>query len=320
MSWFKKIVSRILGDEIEETSTKYNENYNGDQQYKSFDQFENEYDDENEEETKYIDDYRQPRQGSNPNYINQRESFKFPLIPDESNRNDVPWMEDEYVQPVRNQQMEQTPYQNEQKPLHLSERRRPEQYSPFVREPRGLRGVVEKPSRENYNPFNPGGTKKITPQTKIRPSFEEKQVKKVVKDNIKTVNTESKSKKVNTDSKPKKVNTDSKPKKVNTPEEPVKKKFIPTRVPSPIYGFQTPPKRNSSIHELLEEKGQKTEKRENYITLENTAFKEVAASTQQVEKIEETVSNATNSSKMPSVEEDKTILFKLKRFQLKKVQ
>ncbi|MGX9135598.1 DNA translocase FtsK [Rummeliibacillus sp. JY-2-4R] len=307
MSWFKKIVSRILGDEIEETSTKYNDNYNGDQQYKSFDQFENDYDYENyenEEETRYIEDYHQDRtqvQGQNPNYMNGRESFKFPIIQDEGNRNNVQngnsskWMnQEEYVQPVSKQQVKQTHNQDEQKPLHLSDRRRPEQYSPFVREPRGLRGVVEKPSRENYNPFNPGGTKKLAPQPKSRPIVQAKPEKKIIKDPVKTVNIESKAIKVI---------------EVNTPEEP-KKKFIPTRVPSPIYGFQTPPKRNNNIYDLLDEKEKNTEKK-NDVTLKNTAWGEVAASSPQlVEKTEETVSNSIDKSKVPPIEDTEKVVVK----------
>ncbi|WP_397539644.1 DNA translocase FtsK [Rummeliibacillus pycnus] len=314
MSWFKKIVSRVLGDEIEETSIKNNDNnnINDEQLYKSFDQYENNY--EYEEETPYIEnDYQQqPRQqvqSTEPNFIRRRESFNFPMIPDENNRTfqgarptessskqiqnrkvELPdWMQpEELARPVQKQQATQAQYQEPRKPTN----QRPEQYSPFTREPRGLRGVVEKTSRENYNPFNPSGIKNSKPQRKekIPEKIPEKKPEK----------------------KPQNLVVEELVKQSYTPQ---KKKFVPTDVPSPIYGFQKRPKRESNIYDLLDEKENGKEQSSEQKSQEKAALEEVAATTLQLEKIEEPSTNSTSllntspstSESVPKVEEDTLI-------------
>lgn len=236
MSWFKKIVSRILGDEIEETSTKNNanNNYNEEQQYKSFDEYENGYEYEYEQENLNIEDnyvFQQPKQSvqsAEPHFIRKRESFKFPMIPDENTRKeqrdaqnkevDIPnWIhQEELNRPLR----KQNPLKTEDlQPQTFNSR--PRQYSPFVREPRGLKGVVPKTSREDYNPFNPNSIQHLH-------------------SNKKDTMTKSNDKVIIEPVKPSYV--------------PKKKKFVPTEVPSPIYGFQKRPKKGRSIYDLLDEK------------------------------------------------------------------
>lgn len=290
MSWFKKIVSRILGDEIEEPSAKnnMNNNDNNEDQYKSFEQFENDYE---YEEIKYEDEYIQQQQRKQarsvePNFIKKRESFKFPLIPDENeqygdetgftkssskqqaqqeNMTFPDWVSpNKSVRPVRKEASNQVQHERSyQAAQHMDQR--PEMYSPFAREPRGLKGVVEKTSRENYNPFNPNGTKSLNPSKKYTPQ-QNRVEKKAVSEPVK-------------------------PSYV-----PKKKKFVPTEVPSPIYGFQKPPKRGRSIYDLLDEKQKEKEQSSGKVDFRN----EIAATTVKAS------SNQKNTESISSAMVDET--------------
>lgn len=306
MSWFKKIISRVLGDEIEETSAKNNANNynNSEEQYKSFDQIENEYEVETqyiENNYKYEQQYENQRQSSQqvpssePQFIRRRDSFKFPVIPDEHNAGDFStkstetsnkqsqnrnvelpdWMQQEQsIRPMQQEQSTKVQYEQPRQPTY----KRPEQYSPFAREPRGLRGIVEKKSRENYNPFNPSGIKNPNSQRKNNVSSplvtKNQDVDEVVKQSY----------------------------------IPKKKKFVPTEVPSPIYGFQKRPKKERNIQELLDEKN-KEQKNQQEIALQ-----EVAATSLLEEKNKETSTIPTSMQYAtpatdrdePKVEEDHT--------------
>lgn len=291
MSWFKKIVSRILGDELEDSSTVNTNNYNNEEQYKSLDQFENDYEYEkgtryNEDE--YIEDPYSQQKMQNVESERKRESFKFPLIPDENNIkgrvNKVPPNNQQHQQKdmdlpnwtqsmgqvspalkqIKSQGKPRNPFTTTQPNHH-----RPEAYSPFVREPRGLRGVVEKTNRENYNPFNPNGTRSLK-QKDSEPKQNSNLDKNVV---------------------------NSKP--VTPSYVPKKKKFVPTDVPSPIYGFQKRPKPGRDIYDLLNEK-------EMELPSKSAVQNEVAATTvaETESSISSIVKNTENTIAATSVEEE----------------
>ena len=137
------------------------------------------------------------------------------------------WLQSkELVRPVSKRTNKQA---NTQNPFLAKQgnNQRPEAYTPFAREPRGLRGVVEKTNRENYNPFNPNWTKSLNQKNPI-----EKQSNDL---KTKTIKSES----------------------VTPSYVPKKKKFVPTDVPSPIYGFQKRPQQGRDIYDLLDKKEKK---------------------------------------------------------------
>lgn len=258
MSWFKKIVTRILGDEAEETPGKnqtYNE-YEEDQPYQSYDQFEEnnseDYYNENEYDyTAYRDEMIETEQSQEPH-----PSFNFPMVSDEyvkeSNEEEaedynIPSAETSghFEQPRQQTKIHSTWQDRQQSTV------RPKDYSPFSREPKGLKGVVEKQSRENYNPFRSSNSKPIKPAHepyKQEMKYEKKAFKQETKYEKKAIYP-SQEKEINKDREKEKADT----KQVDYP---VKKKFVPTDVPSPVYGFKRP-KRPKDIQKLIDEKEKK---------------------------------------------------------------
>lgn len=116
----------------------------------------------------------------------------------------------------------------------------PADYSPFGQQPQGLIRTVQRVSRERYNPFTETGVapeirkprvqhaapiEAAKSQSTSQPHFEPKK-QEPIKPPIKAAH-----------------ELYVAPKQTFSEEAPAKKKFEPMNVPSPIYGFQEPPKR-----------------------------------------------------------------------------
>lgn len=113
----------------------------------------------------------------------------------------------------------------------------PADFSPFGQQPQGLIRTVKRISRERYNPFT---------ETGVAPEVRKPRVQHVAH-----IEQKPKSRPHPVQQQPQVRQQEQTPprelyvapKQTFSEEEPVKKKFEPMDVPSPIYGFQEPPKR-----------------------------------------------------------------------------
>ncbi|MGE7918608.1 DNA translocase FtsK [Viridibacillus sp. NPDC093762] len=243
MKWFKNVVARIMGDEIEEYDNEkkiHNDRIEIQDTYEEYI--------EQEFETVQQED-------SIPAFLRKRDAFRFPVISDsersqmiqketpskqaplQSNKKVRP--KPQSVQPEQWQEQRQSQKQDRFQPTSQSQttlqnRRSPfenqvQQYQESARfEPRKqLRPTTKNryndaPSKqERINPFNPKPNFDTTAPYRERPSS-----------SLGRRSVESE--------------TDTS----TEPEQVKKQKFKPTNVPSPVYGFQKPPMR--SIHDQLE--------------------------------------------------------------------
>ncbi|OMC92281.1 DNA translocase FtsK [Viridibacillus arenosi] len=245
MKWFKNVVARIMGDEIEEYD---NEKKIHNDRIKIQDTYEDYI--EQEFETVQQED-------SIPAFLRKRDAFRFPVISDSersqmikketpskqaplpSNKQVRPkpqsvqpdqWQEqrqkqkrDRFQPSSQNQtttQNRRSPFENQVQQYQESARfETREQRRPIVKN-----GYNEVPSKqERINPFNPKPNYDTTASYRERPSSS--LGRRSVESETETVTT-------------------------TKPEQVKKQKFKPTNVPSPVYGFQKPPLR--STHDQLE--------------------------------------------------------------------
>lgn len=153
----------------------------------------------------------------------------------------------------------------------------PADYSPFGQQPQGLIRTVQRVSRERYNPFTETGVapeirkprvqhvapvEPPQPKPKFQPQFEQKK-QDPIKPPVKAAH-----------------ELYVAPKQTFGEEAPAKKKFEPMNVPSPIYGFQEPPKRPIVTVEHVEAQ------RELVRTLNDKKPIEIKSSEEMLKKVE----------------------------------
>ncbi|MEK4091017.1 DNA translocase FtsK [Viridibacillus sp. FSL H8-0110] len=245
MKWFKNVVARIMGDEIEEYDNE--KKINNDRI-----KIQDTYEDYIEQEFETVQ-----QEDSIPAFLRKRDAFRFPVISDSersqmikketpskqaplpSNKQVRPkpqsvqpdqWQEqrqkqkrDRFQPSSQNQtttQNRRSPFENQVQQYQESARfETREQRRPIVKN-----GYNEVPSKqERINPFNPKPNYDTTASYRERPSSS--LGRRSVESETETVTT-------------------------TKPEQVKKQKFKPTNVPSPVYGFQKPPLR--STHDQLE--------------------------------------------------------------------
>ncbi|MGG0663841.1 DNA translocase FtsK [Viridibacillus arvi] len=245
MKWFKNVVARIMGDEIEEYDNE--KKINNDRI-----EIQDTYEEYIEQEFETVQ-----QEDSIPAFLRKRDAFRFPVISDsersqmiqketpskqaplQSNKKVKP--KPQSVQPDQWQEQRQRQKQDRfqptaQNPTTSQNRRSPfdnqvQQYQEPARfetreqrRPTTKNRYNEAPSKqERINPFNPKPNYDTTAPYRERPSSS--LGRRSVENETETVTT-------------------------TKPENVKKQKFKPTNVPSPVYGFQKPPVR--SIHDQLE--------------------------------------------------------------------
>ncbi|MFE6168840.1 DNA translocase FtsK [Viridibacillus arvi] len=245
MKWFKNVVARIMGDEIEEYDNE--KKINNDRI-----EIQDTYEEYIEQEFETVQ-----QEDSIPAFLRKRDAFRFPVISDsersqmiqketpskqaplQSNKKVKP--KPQSVQPDQWQEQRQRQKQDRFQPTAQNQTTSQNRRSPFdnqvqqyqeparfeareQRRPTTKNRYNEAPSKqERINPFNPKPNYDTTAPYRERPSSS--LGRRSVESETETVTT--------------------------TKQENVKKqKFKPTNVPSPVYGFQKPPVR--SIHDQLE--------------------------------------------------------------------
>ncbi|MGE7622750.1 hypothetical protein ACQKMD_06740, partial [Viridibacillus sp. NPDC096237] len=244
MKWFKNVVARIMGDEVEEYD---NEKKINDERIETKDTYEEEYI-EHEFETKQQEDHI-------PAFLRKRDAFRFPLISDaersqmiqkENPSKQVPPQSNKQVRP-KAQPLQQNQWQKQRQKqqqdrfqpatnnqVTSSNRRSPFQGAQQVQEPtlfetreqqrptsRNRYNEVPK-KQERINPFNPTPSYDTTAPYRERPSSSPTR---------------------------RSIESESQTAATTVPEQVKKQKFKPTNVPSPVYGFHKPPGR--SVHNQL---------------------------------------------------------------------
>ncbi|MEX3622249.1 DNA translocase FtsK [Viridibacillus arvi] len=245
MKWFKNVVARIMGDEIEEYDNE--KKINNDRI-----EIQDTYEEYIEQEFETVQ-----QEDSIPAFLRKRDAFRFPVISDsersqmiqketpskqallQSNKKIKP--KPQSVQPDQWQEQRQRQKQDRFQPSAQNQTTSQNRRAPFdnqlqqyqeparfeTREPRRpttKNRYNEAPSKqERINPFNPKPNYDTTAPYRERPSSS--LGRRSVESEAETVTT-------------------------TKPENVKKQKFKPTNVPSPVYGFQKPPVR--SIHDQLE--------------------------------------------------------------------
>ncbi|MFF3101449.1 DNA translocase FtsK [Viridibacillus arvi] len=245
MKWFKNVVARIMGDEIEEYDNE--KKINNDRI-----EIQDTYEEYIEQEFETVQ-----QEDSIPAFLRKRDAFRFPVISDsersqmiqkETPSKQVPLQSNkkikpkpQSVQPDQWQEQRQRQKQDRFQPSAQNQTTSQNRRAPFdnqlqqyqeparfeTREPRRpttKNRYNEAPSKqERINPFNPKQNYDTIAPYRERPSSS--LGRRSVESEAETVTT-------------------------TKPENVKKQKFKPTNVPSPVYGFQKPPVR--SIHDQLE--------------------------------------------------------------------
>ncbi|MBQ0140903.1 MAG: hypothetical protein KBT36_16630, partial [Kurthia sp.] len=243
MSWFKNLFNRITNEE--EQQQHKNDEYNDNQKEMHEENYEEIYDETSVGSQAEMQHSVEPESTSTSN-------FKFPLLRDEQEMpyNHIP--EQHTNDFVNNEPIGTTPLRLRHQDVASPKKK--EEYSPFGSRPQARPYYDTTVSRENYNPFanSVGGRRKeaIRPAVELPqaakktiPSFEER--KRLVQETL-----------------------------VVEPvvEAPPKKKFVPTDVPSPVYGFKKPT--NPPIHTKLVQERLEVERNKNKGTIANQLIKE----------------------------------------------
>lgn len=153
-----------------------------------------------------------------------------------------PPLEDVYNEVYEAPETKSPYFQDYEVQVRPSYEKPPADFNPFGHRPNGLIGTVPRVSREQFNPFTENGIapEPVTPRRKPQPmtprTSQPTPTPRVAREQPTPV--------VPTPIEEKKSPRYIAPKQSFSNEEPVqKKKFEPRLVPSPIYGFQEPPKR-----------------------------------------------------------------------------
>ncbi|KOO52710.1 hypothetical protein, partial [Viridibacillus arvi] len=272
MKWFKNVVARIMGDEIEEYDNE--KKINNDRI-----EIQDTYEEYIEQEFETVQ-----QEDSIPAFLRKRDAFRFPVISDsersqmiqketpskqaplQSNKKVKP--KPQSVQPDQWQEQRQRQKQDRFQPTAQNQTTSQNRRSPFdnqvqqyqeparfetreQRRPTTKNRYNEAPSKqERINPFNPKPNYDTTAPYRERPSSS--LGRRSVESETETVTT-------------------------TKPENVKKQKFKPTNVPSPVYGFQKPPVR--SIHDQLEgNESNELKQTENHLEVTKQATIEVIES------------------------------------------
>ncbi|GEK33858.1 hypothetical protein KSI01_13910 [Kurthia sibirica] len=215
MSWFKQLFNKKNPED--QTDNEY-EQYD-DIKYTDHEQY---YEDEYEEENK--------------------KTFKFPLVDDY----DEEPVAKQYEQPSVKEEETLGDYTGPIASRRTTVTSTKDNYKPFGEPSPGVRAIVQKVDRANYNPF---ATKAVArPRTQVTNKNNRSDISTSPK-----IMPQSKNKAPNFEEQKRRaqeISTTSKEEVVQ------KKKFVPTDVPSPVFGFQKPPKQ-SVFNQLIEEKVEK---------------------------------------------------------------
>ena len=177
----------------------------------------------------------------------KEKKFQFPLIEDEPQPQSQPTVEKVFdVQQTENPIFQDSPVDLRSNTYE----KKPSNYSPFGNAPNGLIQTVPRVSRDRYNPFTDSGVaseprEPRPPRQEMRPQPEvpKKQARPLFKKAMEERQAQQVAK-----PEPKKEKPNVKKNHYVAPETSKdavipKKRFEPMEVPSPIYGFQKPPRR-----------------------------------------------------------------------------
>ncbi|WP_010303829.1 hypothetical protein, partial [Kurthia senegalensis] len=218
----------------------------------------------------------------------KEKKFQFPLIEDEIQPQSQPTVEKVFdVQQTENPIFQDSPVDLRSNTYE----KKPSNYSPFGNAPNGLIQTVPRVSRDRYNPFTDTGVASEPRETRIRRAevngrshVPKKQERPLLRKAMEERQAQHEAKQL--------VKKEVKKAHYTAPETSSdaiipKKRFEPMEVPSPIYGFQKPPKRPIVTPQYVESQREFIRSKKGIFTNKDTTSLQEELSLAELKQVEE---------------------------------